>query len=85
LGYGLKKVLKCQPLKKIPQTDAIFENVSFRHNEAKQDKGILRISIDTKAVVKIGELSGTPSQEVDIIVYKYLCKLATTTNIGIAF
>ncbi len=90
LGYSLKKVLKCKSLKKIPQTDAIFKNVSFRHNEAKQDKGILRISIErnaalTKAIVKIGELSGTPSQEVDIIVYKHLYKLVTTTNIGIAF
>ena len=57
LGYGLKKVLKCKPLKKIPETDAIFDNVSVRHQEAKQDNGILRISIDTKAIVKIGELS----------------------------
>ena len=57
MGYYLKKTLKCKPLRKIPQTDAIFTNVSQRHQEAKQDKGILRISIDTKAIVKIGELS----------------------------
>lgn len=57
LGYYLKKTLKCKPLRKIPQTDAIFTNVAQRHQEAKQDKGILRISIDTKAIVKIGELS----------------------------
>lgn len=72
-------------MKKIPETDAIFDNVSVRHQEAKQDNGILRISIDTKAIVKIGELSGTPSQEVDIIVYKHLCKPVTTTNIGIIY
>jgi hypothetical protein len=57
LGYFLKKVLKSKPLKKIPETDAIFENISQRHAEAEADEGILRISIDTKAVVKIGELS----------------------------
>ena len=57
LNYSLKKVLKCKPLKKIAQTDAIFDNVAQRHQMAKADRGILRISIDTKAVVKIGELS----------------------------
>jgi hypothetical protein len=58
--------------------------VSVRHQEAKQDNVILRISIDSKAIIKIGELSGTPSREVDIIVYKHLYKLVTATNIGIA-
>ena len=57
LGYYLKKVLKTKPLKKIPETDAIFENVALRHAEAKADEGILRISIDSKAIVKIGDLS----------------------------
>lgn len=31
LGYTLKKVLKTKPLKKIPETDAIFENVHKQH------------------------------------------------------
>jgi hypothetical protein len=44
-------------LKKIPQTDAIFENV-FEQNQASDDNPrSLRISIDTKAKVKIGNLS----------------------------
>jgi len=44
-------------LKKIPETDAIFENV-FKENQASdQDIKSLRISIDTKAKVKIGNLS----------------------------
>jgi Rhodopirellula transposase DDE domain len=57
LGYTLKKVLKTKPLKKIPQTDAIFENVAQQHALAKSNPRILRISIDVKAKVKIGNLS----------------------------
>lgn len=57
LGYSLKKVLKTKPLKKIPETDAIFENVAQKHALAKQNPRILRISIDVKAKVKIGNLS----------------------------
>ena len=56
-GYTLKKVLKIKPLKKIEQTDAIFENVTLRHEEAKEDSKILRISLDVKAKVKVGNLS----------------------------
>lgn len=44
-------------MKKIAQTDAIFENV-FRVNQAADDNPkSLRLSIDTKAKVKIGNLS----------------------------
>ena len=44
-------------MKKIPQTDAIFENV-FRENQASDDNPkSLRLSLDTKAKVKIGNLS----------------------------
>lgn len=57
LGYYLKKVLKTKPLKKIPETDAIFENVAQKHTLAHDNPRILRISIDTKAKVKIGNLS----------------------------
>ena len=57
LGYKLKKVLKTKPLKKIPETDAIFDNVAQQHALAKCNEKILRISIDVKAKVKIGNLS----------------------------
>ena len=43
LGYNLKKVLKTKPLKKIPETDAIFENVITQHALAKANPRILRI------------------------------------------
>ena len=42
---------------KIPETEAIFSNVSLQHALAQSNPRILRISIDTKAKVKIGNLS----------------------------
>ncbi|WP_425320470.1 ISAzo13-like element transposase-related protein, partial [Phormidesmis priestleyi] len=52
-----KKTQKTKPLKKIAQTDAIFENV-FRENQTSDDNPkSLRLSIDSKAKVKIGNLS----------------------------
>lgn len=57
LGYTLKKVLKTKPQKKIPQTDAIFENVRQKHKLAAENPRILRISVDVKAKVKVGNLS----------------------------
>jgi len=57
LGYQLRKVRKCKPLKKIPETDAIFEEVHQVNHAADTDEGVLRISLDTKATVKIGPFS----------------------------
>ena len=57
LGYRLRKTLKVKPLKKLPQTDAIFENVHQCNVASDEDPQSLRISVDTKAKVKIGELS----------------------------
>ena len=57
LGYRLKKTLKVKPLKKIPQTDAIFENVHERNAASDEEPQSLRISVDTKAKVKIGKLA----------------------------
>ncbi|MCU7887357.1 MAG: hypothetical protein KZQ66_15360 [Candidatus Thiodiazotropha sp. (ex Lucinoma aequizonata)] len=53
----MRKVRKCRPLKKIQETDAIFEEVYQVNSEADQDDGILRISLDTKATVKVGPFS----------------------------
>jgi hypothetical protein len=44
-------------LKKIAQTDAIFENVFAANQSADDTPTTLRISIDSKAKVKIGKLS----------------------------
>jgi hypothetical protein len=57
LGYSMKRVQKVKPLKKINETDAIFEKLHEIHNETADDDTILRISIDAKATVKIGNYS----------------------------
>ena len=53
----MKRVQKVKPLKKIPETDAIFEKLHEIHNKTKDDDTVLRISIDAKAAVKIGNYS----------------------------
>jgi len=56
-GYALRPVRKTLPIKKIPQTNAIFSNVQAAHLRAANDSSILRISIDAKASVKLGSFS----------------------------
>ena len=46
-----------KPQKKIPETDAIFEHVADANQIADAAPNTLRISIDSKAKVKIGNLS----------------------------
>jgi len=41
----------------VPETEAIFENVAAAHKLADTDPKVLRLSIDTKAKVAIGNLS----------------------------
>ncbi len=70
LGFTLKKVQKSKPLKKIPQTNAIFEQLATANEDAHADESVLRISMDAKAVVKMGEfsrngLSRVPTQALD--------------------
>lgn len=54
LGYSLRKVAKTQPQKKIPETDAIFDQVKRINEAADAASETLRVSIDTKATIKIG-------------------------------
>jgi len=46
-----------KPQKKIPETDAIFAQVASAHKSADADASVLRLSMDSKAKVKIGNLS----------------------------
>lgn len=55
MGYRLKRVRKGKPLKKAPETDAIFENVAAVKEAAKGDPEVLEISVDAKAKVAEGE------------------------------
>jgi len=58
LGYRLRKIVKAKPLKKIKETDAIFENIKTKDQESKDsDEQVVRLSMDCKATVKIREFS----------------------------
>jgi hypothetical protein len=56
-GYRLRTVEKTKVQKKTAETDAIFENVWEMNTFADADIETLRISMDTKATVNIGEYS----------------------------
>ena len=51
----MKKVVKAKPQKRIPETDAIFEQIYQVNQRADADPHTLRISMDAKAAVKVGE------------------------------
>ncbi|GAX45679.1 transposase [Tolypothrix sp. NIES-4075] len=55
LGYGLKQVAKTKPIKEIPETGAIFKEVNRINQEADDDLATLRISMDAKVGIKVGE------------------------------
>ena len=57
MGYNLKRVLKAKPVKKIKEVDEIFENVWKANRESDENPESLRISVDAKAKVNIGEFS----------------------------
>ena len=48
LGYKLRRVQKTKPLKKIPETDAIFENVRQENQTADDSPDVVRISVDAE-------------------------------------
>lgn len=56
LGYQLKKVKKSQPLKKIAETDAIFEQLKQVNAAADADERQLRLSVDAKGTVLLALL-----------------------------
>jgi hypothetical protein len=57
LGYRLRRVQKAKPLKRIRETNAIFNNVHQENQASDEREDSLRISIDTKAKVDIGDYS----------------------------
>lgn len=57
LGFKPRRAAKSKPLRKVPQTDAIFEAVHRINAAAAADPGIIRLSIDIKTIVPIGNLS----------------------------
>jgi len=57
LGYRLRRVQKAKPIKKIKETDAIFDNLDKVNKESDMREDSLRVSIDTKAKVDLCDSS----------------------------
>jgi hypothetical protein len=57
LGYRVKAVQKSQPLKKIAETDAIFDHLQQLNPAADADETMLRLSWDAKAPVLLGNFA----------------------------
>jgi hypothetical protein len=57
MNYRLKRIQKGKPLKKLPQTDAVFANIAIVKAEARGAPDTLEISMDTKAKVALGDYS----------------------------
>ena len=55
MNYRLKRVRKGKPLKKTPETDAIFADVKAVRDEVRDDPETLEISMDAKAKVALGD------------------------------
>ncbi len=46
MGYSLKRVVKAKPKKRLPETDAIFQQIHQVNQQADAEPHTLRISID---------------------------------------
>jgi hypothetical protein len=55
MGYRLRRVQKAKPLKKLPETDAVFANVAACRARYQGDPETLEISMDAKAKVNEGD------------------------------
>lgn len=57
LGYRLKRIQKAKPLKRLPETDAVFANVAAAREQYRDDPEALEIPVDAKAKVSEGDYS----------------------------
>jgi len=57
LGYRLKRIQKAKPLRKLPETNAVFANVAACRAQYRDDPQTLEISMDAKAKVNEGDYS----------------------------
>jgi hypothetical protein len=71
LDYQLKPLAKTQPLKKLPETDAIFDQLAVVHTLASHDNTVLRLSYDAKTAVKIGLFARGGSSRVPLTAWDH--------------
>ena len=56
MDYRLRRVVKAKPVKKIKETDAIFDNIAQKEQQH-EGSTVKRVSMDMKATVNIGDFS----------------------------
>lgn len=84
LGYGLKRVFKTKPIKQIPETGAIFKEVNRINQQADDDPTTLRISMDAKVGIKVGEFDRGGKTRVPTVALDHdFCDCSTLTPYGI--
>jgi hypothetical protein len=71
MGYTVKTVRKSKPLKKIVETDLIFYNLERIHERSAGDDDVVRLSIDTKDRVKVGEFSRGGKSRIAVNAYDH--------------
>ena len=62
---------RADPKKKVPETDAIFDELQRKREEAQGSDGTLRISMDAKATVLIGLLSREGKARIRVRAYDH--------------
>ena len=71
LGYHPARVAKTKPLKTIPETENILAKVTQINLDADTDETVLRLSLDAKAVVKLGEFDRGGKTRVDTVAFDH--------------
>ncbi len=57
LGYRVRRVQKAKPVKRVRETEAIFDHVHRENHASDAREDSLRISMDTKATLNVGAFS----------------------------
>lgn len=84
MGYSLKRVVKAKPKKRIPETEAIFQQIYHVNQQADADPHTLRISMDAKVAVKVGEFDRRGKTRVPTVALDHdFAPLTTLTPYGI--
>ena len=71
LGYHPARVAKTKPLKTIPETKDILAKVTEINLDADNDEAVLRLSLDAKAVVKLGEFDRGGKTRVSTVAFDH--------------
>ena len=71
MKYTLRTVKKAEPVKKVEETELIFDNLQRVHEEAAKDDNTVRLSGDAKDKVKVGKFSRGGKSRVEVKAYDH--------------